>query len=139
MTCEVAGSSVVHMCGGVIALIGAWMLGPRIGKYNEDGSPNVIPGHNIPMAVLGTFVESCEAQWLAGQEVALGDYLSAINSQRRVLTTIGLSRVPRDVPTLAEHLARLAALPPSPDEDDVPPEAAVESEPGDTVEAEPAT
>jgi hypothetical protein len=90
-------------------------------------------------AVLGTFVESCEAQWLAGQEVALGDYLSAINSQRRVLTTIGLSRVPRDVPTLAEHLARLAALPPSPDEDDVPPEAAVESEPGDTVEAEPAT
>jgi Amt family ammonium transporter len=53
---DFAGSSVVHMCGGVMALIGAWMLGPRVGKYNADGSPNVIPGHNIPMAVLGTFV-----------------------------------------------------------------------------------
>ena len=53
---DFAGSSVVHMCGGVMALVGARMLGPRAGKYNRDGSPNVIPGHNIPMAVLGTFV-----------------------------------------------------------------------------------
>jgi Amt family ammonium transporter len=53
---DFAGSSVVHMCGGVMAFVGARMLGPRIGKYNADGSPNVIPGHNIPMAVLGTFV-----------------------------------------------------------------------------------
>jgi ammonium transporter, Amt family len=53
---DFAGSSVVHMTGGVMALVGARMLGPRVGKYNEDGSPNVIPGHNIPMAVLGTFV-----------------------------------------------------------------------------------
>lgn len=53
---DFAGSSVVHMCGGVIALVGAWTIGPRLGKYNQDGSPNVIPGHNIPMAVLGTFV-----------------------------------------------------------------------------------
>src|ERR1035437_8448044 len=41
-------------------------------------------------AVLGVFIENSEAAWLAGQEVALGDYLSAINSQRRVLTTLGL-------------------------------------------------
>lgn len=53
---DFAGSSVVHMCGGVMALVGAWTLGPRVGKYNADGSPNMIPGHNIPMAVLGTFV-----------------------------------------------------------------------------------
>jgi Amt family ammonium transporter len=53
---DFAGSSVVHMCGGVMAFVGAWLIGPRIGKYNRDGSPNVIPGHNIPMAVLGTFV-----------------------------------------------------------------------------------
>jgi Amt family ammonium transporter len=53
---DFAGSSVVHMTGGVMALTGAWMVGPREGKYNSDGSPNVIPGHNIPMAVLGTFV-----------------------------------------------------------------------------------
>ena len=50
------GSSVVHMTGGVAALVGAKMLGPRIGKYNADGTPNPIPGHNIPMALLGTFI-----------------------------------------------------------------------------------
>lgn len=53
---DFAGSSVVHMTGGVTALITCKMLGPRIGKYNADGSPNPIPGHNIPMAVLGTFI-----------------------------------------------------------------------------------
>ncbi len=53
---DFAGSSVVHMQGGVIALIGAWILGPRIGKFNRDGSANVIPGHNIPMVMLGTFI-----------------------------------------------------------------------------------
>ena len=53
---DFAGSSVVHMTGGVISLVGAWMIGPRAGKYNKDGSPNPIPGHNIPMAVVGTFI-----------------------------------------------------------------------------------
>jgi Amt family ammonium transporter len=53
---DFAGSSVVHMTGGVISVVGAWMIGPRIGKYNKDGSPNPIPGHNIPMAVIGTFI-----------------------------------------------------------------------------------
>jgi Amt family ammonium transporter len=54
--CDFAGSSVVHMTGGVAALVGAKIMGPRIGKYNRDGSPNPIPGHNIPMALLGTFI-----------------------------------------------------------------------------------
>jgi Amt family ammonium transporter len=53
---DFAGSSVVHMTGGVAALITCKMLGPRVGKYNADGSPNALPGHNIPMAVLGTFI-----------------------------------------------------------------------------------
>src|SRR5882724_984375 len=53
---DFAGSSVVHMTGGVSALVCCKLLGPRIGKYNADGSPNPIPGHNIPMAVLGTFI-----------------------------------------------------------------------------------
>ncbi len=53
---DFAGSSVVHMTGGVAALVGAKMLGPRIGKFNADGSPNPIPAHNIPMALLGTFI-----------------------------------------------------------------------------------
>ena len=53
---DFAGSSVVHMTGGVIALVGAWLLGPRLGKYNRDGTSNPIPGHSIPMAVIGTFI-----------------------------------------------------------------------------------
>src|SRR6266851_4782899 len=53
---DFAGSSVVHMTGGVIALVGAWLLGPRRGKYNADGTANAIPGHNIPMALVGTFI-----------------------------------------------------------------------------------
>ncbi len=53
---DFAGSSVVHMVGGVTALAGARVLGPRLGKYNKDGSANAIPGHNIPMAILGTFI-----------------------------------------------------------------------------------
>jgi ammonium transporter, Amt family len=53
---DFAGSSVVHLTGGVLALVGAWIVGPRIGKFNKDGSANAIPGHNIPMAVVGTFI-----------------------------------------------------------------------------------
>jgi Amt family ammonium transporter len=53
---DFAGSSVVHMVGGVAALAGAIVLGPRIGKFNKDGSANPIPGHNIPMAIAGTFI-----------------------------------------------------------------------------------
>ena len=53
---DFAGSSVVHMQGGVIALVFAWLIGPRIGKYNKDGSINPMPAHNIPMAILGTFI-----------------------------------------------------------------------------------
>ncbi len=53
---DFAGSSVVHMVGGVSALAGAIVLGPRIGKFKADGTPNAIPGHHIPMAVLGTLI-----------------------------------------------------------------------------------
>ncbi len=53
---DFAGSSVVHMTGGVIALVGAWLIGPRRGKYTADGTPTAIPGHNIPMALVGTFI-----------------------------------------------------------------------------------
>jgi len=53
---DFAGSGVVHAVGGVAGLAGAMVLGPRIGKYNKDGSANAIPGHHLPMAFLGTFI-----------------------------------------------------------------------------------
>ena len=53
---DFAGSGVVHAVGGVAALAGALVLGPRIGKYNKDGSANTLPGHHIPMAMLGCFI-----------------------------------------------------------------------------------
>lgn len=53
---DFAGSAAVHMVGGACALVGAKILGPRLGKYNEDGTPNAFPGHNIPMGALGVFI-----------------------------------------------------------------------------------
>src|SRR2546423_1615443 len=53
---DFAGSSVVHMTGGVLALVAGKLIGPRRGKYNGYGTANAIPGRNIPMALLGTFI-----------------------------------------------------------------------------------
>lgn len=53
---DFAGSTVVHFVGGCAALIGAYLLGPRLGKYNTDGSANAIPGHSITMGALGVFI-----------------------------------------------------------------------------------
>ncbi|MBQ4483031.1 MAG: ammonium transporter [Lachnospiraceae bacterium] len=58
---DFAGSNCIHMVGGICALIGAAMLGPRIGKYEKDESGRIIkvnafPGHNIPIAALGVFI-----------------------------------------------------------------------------------
>lgn len=53
---DYAGSSVVHAMGGAAALAGAIVIGPRIGKFRKDGTPNAIPGHHLPMAVIGTII-----------------------------------------------------------------------------------
>ena len=53
---DFAGSSVVHMTGGITALAGAYMIGPRIGKFRRDGAIGALPGHNLPMAVSGTLI-----------------------------------------------------------------------------------
>ena len=53
---DFAGSCAIHMVGGFSALIGAWMEGPRLGKYNKDGTPNAIPGHNVVIGALGCFI-----------------------------------------------------------------------------------
>lgn len=71
---DFAGSAVVHSVGASSALMGAMLVGPRIGKYNADGSSNAIPGHSIPMGILGAFI-----LWLGwygfnpGSELALDD------------------------------------------------------------------
>jgi Amt family ammonium transporter len=53
---DFAGSGIVHMTGGIAALMGAFFLGPRIGRYDENGKARAIPGHNIPFAILGVFI-----------------------------------------------------------------------------------
>jgi len=53
---DFAGSTVVHSIGGWLALAGAIVLGPRIGKYGPDGKPKAILGHNLPLAALGVFI-----------------------------------------------------------------------------------
>jgi ammonium transporter, Amt family len=71
---DFAGSSVVHMTGGVAALAGAMVLGPRLGKFKADGTPNALPGHHIPMALAGCFILAFG--WFgfnAGSSLAGGD------------------------------------------------------------------
>lgn len=53
---DFAGSTVVHSCGGWLALVGAAMVGPRAGRYLPDGTIKPVPGHNIPLAALGVFI-----------------------------------------------------------------------------------
>ena len=53
---DFAGSTIVHSVGGWAALMGALILGPRIGKYDKDGKPRAIPGHSIPFAIIGVFI-----------------------------------------------------------------------------------
>ena len=70
---DFAGSTLVHSTGGWAALVGALILGPRLGKYGPDGRINPMPGSNIPLAALGTFI-----LWLGwfgfngGSQLALG-------------------------------------------------------------------
>lgn len=71
---DFAGSTVVHSVGGWAALMGAAFLGPRLGKYNADGSPNALPAHNMSIATLG-----CLILWLGwfgfnpGSTMSVGD------------------------------------------------------------------
>jgi Amt family ammonium transporter len=71
---DFAGSTAVHMVGGVAALVGAAILGPRIGKYSKDGKANAIPGHNLTLAALGTFILwFCWFGFNGGSTVAMFD------------------------------------------------------------------
>jgi Amt family ammonium transporter len=65
---DFAGSGVVHAMGGVAAFWGAKILGPRIAKFDADGKPRAIPGHHLPMAILGTFI--LLVGWMASTEAS---------------------------------------------------------------------
>jgi Amt family ammonium transporter len=71
---DFAGSTLVHAVGGFAALAGAMVLGPRIGKFNKDGSSNVIPGHSLTLAALGVFI-----LWLGWFGFNAGSTLSGMN------------------------------------------------------------
>lgn len=76
---DFAGSGIVHMTGGIAALMGAFFLGPRIGKYDANGKPRAIPGHNIPFAMLGVFI--LWVGWFGfnpGSELLADEFVSTI-------------------------------------------------------------
>lgn len=76
---DFAGSGIVHMSGALLGLMGALFLGPRIGKYDANGKPRAIPGHNIPFAMVGVFI-----LWLGwfgfnpGSELAADQYVATV-------------------------------------------------------------
>ena len=83
---DFAGSTVVHSTGGWLALTGAVMLGPRIGKYRSDGSPKSIPGHSIPLAALGVFI-----LWFGWFGFNPGSTMGAVPDIAHIATTTNLS------------------------------------------------
>lgn len=85
---DFAGSSVVHMTGGVAALAGAIVLGPRLGKFRADGTPNAMPGHHIPMALAGCFILAFG--WFgfnAGSTLAGGDLRISVVATNTMLAS----------------------------------------------------
>lgn len=83
---DFAGSTVVHSVGGWLALVGAIMLGPRVGKYNSDGSSNAIPGHSIPLATLGVFI-----LWFGWFGFNPGSTMGAVTDIAHIATTTNLA------------------------------------------------
>ena len=87
---DFAGSGIVHLTGGVAGLMGAWIVGPRTGRFASDGRVNPMPGHSAPLVVLGTFI-----LWLGwygfnpGSQLALasaaGNSARVFNDNARVI------------------------------------------------------
>ncbi|MFC4436191.1 MULTISPECIES: ammonium transporter [Natrialbaceae] len=82
---DFAGGMIVHGMGGIAGLTAAWVLGPRMDRYNDDGSPNVIPGHSLTFAVLGTLILAfgwygfnVGTSAILGESAFLGDQLGRV-------------------------------------------------------------
>lgn len=97
---DFAGSTAVHMCGGVAAFIGAKILGPRIGKYDKDGKPKAILGHSLTLGALGVFIlwfcwfgfNGCSTVSMTGDE--------AIYSAGNIFVTTNLAAATATVATM---------------------------------------
>lgn len=92
---DFAGSTAVHMVGGLCAFIGARMLGARIGKYNADGTSNAIPGHHIPMGALGVFI-----LWFAWFGFNCGSTTAAVPEIGDIAMTTNLAAAAATLTTL---------------------------------------
>ena len=85
---DFAGSAVVHNVGGVIACLGAWMLGPRIGKYDRDGKVRAIPGHNMMAVALGVFILwFCWFGFNGGSTASMADGADAFHASLAFMNT----------------------------------------------------
>lgn len=97
---DFAGSTAVHMVGGVAAFVGAAILGPRIGKYSKDGKPKAIPGHSLTLGALGVFnLWFCWFGFNGGSTVcAEGD--DALIAMGSIFTTTNLAAAVATVTTM---------------------------------------
>ena len=88
---DFAGSAVVHSMGGMIALAGAIVIGPRIGKFKKDGTARAFPGHDIPMAIIGTIILFfCWFSFNAGSTLNSSDFrLSVVATNTMIAGAIG--------------------------------------------------
>jgi Amt family ammonium transporter len=88
---DFAGSAVVHAMGGMLAFTGAIVLGPRIGKFKKDGTARAFPGHNIPMAIIGTIILFfCWFAFNAGSTLNGSDFrLSVVATNTMIAGAIG--------------------------------------------------
>ncbi|MDH3756050.1 MAG: ammonium transporter [Acidimicrobiia bacterium] len=102
---DFAGSTIVHSAGGWAALMGAYFLGPRLGKYDENGNPRAIPGHNIAYAVIGVFI-----LWFGWFGFNPGSELAADNVVIRAAVTTLLAAAAGGVTSAAVIWSRTGAL-----------------------------
>lgn len=85
---DFAGSTAVHMVGGVAAIVGAKMLGPRIGKYDKDGKAKAIPGHSLTLGALGVFILwFCWFGFNGGSTVSMSGDETILSASKIFVTT----------------------------------------------------
>ena len=118
---DFAGSTVVHSIGGWLALAGAIVLGPRLGKYGKDGKPRAIPGHNISLAALGVFIlwfgwfgfnpgSTTLGDGEIGRVAVTTNLAAAAGAIAALFTAWGISRKPDGSMALNGALAGLVAI-----------------------------